>query len=553
MTETKQEPGLNPAEAKPTEPGEHEPDVEHVEHVPEVERDPDLELHQRHPELSEARLSDDAQGEAPTPRRRRKILPPRLQAEPPEPARGAAAVLAALRSQRIIAKGGDARRLAELYLEENRMHGLPAMVRWAGSWWRFEAGRYRKLSDEELRNDLWRVLDRADTWQTDKKGERRLAPLAVTSSIVNSVAAALGSVMPSHQGDAPQWLDRTFRDPDPAYLVPCKNGVLDLRERELLPMTPRMFATSMVAAPWRRNPQPCPQWLTFLGQVWGDDVETIQTLQELFGYVLSTDTSQQKLFAMIGPKRSGKGTIGRVLKALLGEEAVVNPTISGFDDRFGLAPLIGKSLAVLGDARIGPQTDQARVVERLLSLSGEDPLTVDQKFREPVTVRLRTRVLLISNEVPRLYDTGGALASRFILLRMTRTFYGKEDLGLEAKLVRELPGIFQWAVAGWASLQARGYFVQPAASAEAIADLEATGTPHLLFVREVCALGPAQQVAIQTLYERWADWCKSGGREPGNRERFGADLKAVCPHITVVQPRRPDGTRYRVYDGIGLA
>jgi putative DNA primase/helicase len=526
----------------------------------EIKNEPAMDEAQ--PEAEPSALPPESEGNAPDPkeilddqppRRRGRPLPPRRQADPPAAARGAASVLAALRSQRILAKGREPRRLAELYLEENRMHGLPAILRWAGGWWRFEAGRYRAMDEEQFHADLWRVLDCVDVERRTKSGGTEPLPLVVTSALVGNVAAALNSVLPRHHGDAPQWLDRTYRDPDPAYLVPCRNGLLDLRERELLPMTPRMFATSMVAAPWRRDPQPCPHWFAFLDQIWGEDAESIQTLQELFGYLLSTDTSQQKLFAVIGPPRSGKGTIGRVLKALIGEDAVVNPTISGFDDRFGLAPLVGKSLAVLGDARIGPRTDQAKVVERLLSLSGEDPLTIDQKFRNAVTVRLRTRVLLISNEVPRLYDTGGALASRFILLRMTRSFYGREDLGLESKLQRELPGIFQWAVAGWESLHARGHFVQPAASAEAIADLEATGTPHLLFVREVCEIGPDRSVAVQVLYERWADWCKSGGREPGNRERFGADLKAVCPHVTVVQPRRPDGTRYRAYEGIGLA
>jgi len=409
------------------------------------------------------------------------------------------------------------------------------------------------MDDEQLRADLWRVLDRVDVWRTDKNGETKLVPLTITNSLVSNVSGALGSVMPIHQGDAPQWLGRTFRDPDPTYLVPCKNGLLDLRERELLPMTPRMFATSMVTAPWRRNPLPCPNWLTFLHQLWGDDPETIQTLQEMFGYLLTTDTSQQKMFALIGPKRSGKGTIARVLRALLGDDAVVNPTISGLDDRFGLAPLLGKSLAILGDARIGAHTDQAKIVERVLSLSGEDQITIDLKFRNAVTVRLRTRLLWLSNEVPRLYDSGGALASRFMLLRMTRSFYGQEDMGLEAKLLSELAGIFQWAVTGWESLHARGHFVQPAASAETIADLEAVGTPHLLFVREVCAVGTDRRIAIQDLYERWTAWCKAGGREPGNRERFGADLKAICPQVTVVQPKRPDGTRYRAYEGIGLA
>jgi putative DNA primase/helicase len=70
-------------------------------------------------------------------------------------------------------------------------------------------------------------------------------------------------------------------------------------------------------------------WLAFLADLLGDDHEAIETLQDLFGYALTTDTRQQKVFLLIGPKRSGKGTIARVLKALIGNANVAGPTLSG--------------------------------------------------------------------------------------------------------------------------------------------------------------------------------------------------------------------------------
>src|SRR5438046_2956427 len=145
------------------------------------------------PDMSETRddpLESDDRGphDAPAGPRRWRPLAPRRQAEPPEPAPGAASVMAALMAQRIIARGREPRRLAELYLEENRMHGMPAMVRWAGSWWRFDSGRYRVMDDEQFRADLWRVLDRVDIERTNKRGETEWVALDVKSSLVSSVA-----------------------------------------------------------------------------------------------------------------------------------------------------------------------------------------------------------------------------------------------------------------------------------------------------------------------------------------------------------------------------
>ena len=96
--------------------------------------------------------------------------------------------------------------------------------------------------------------------------------------------------------------------------------------------------------------------------------------------MLSADTSQQKMLLIVGPKRSGKGTIGRVLQALLGHSNVVGPTLASLQTNFGLAPLIGKPLAIISDARLGGRSDQASIAERLLSISGEDAVTIDRKF-----------------------------------------------------------------------------------------------------------------------------------------------------------------------------
>ena len=40
---------------------------------------------------------------------------------------------------------------------------------------------------------------------------------------------------------------------------------------------------------------------------------------------------------------------------------------------------------------------------------------------------LPTRFLLLSNELPELADASGAMASRFIVLTLRNSFYGRED------------------------------------------------------------------------------------------------------------------------------
>ena len=76
-----------------------------------------------------------------------------------------------------------------------------------------------------------------------------------------------------------------------------------------------------------------------------------------------------------------------MLEALVGHGNHAGPTFASLATNFGLSPLVGKPLAVISDARLGG-ANAHQVVERLLTISGEDLLTVDRKYREPWTGQL---------------------------------------------------------------------------------------------------------------------------------------------------------------------
>ena len=253
-----------------------------------------------------------------------------------------------------------------------------------------------------------------------------------------------------------------------------------------------------------------------------------------------------------GPKRSGKGTIGRVL-GLLGQSNVCAPTLASLGQNFGLAALIGKQLAIVADARLSSRADQQAIAERLLSISGEDGITIDRKFLDAWTGRLTTRFAIMTNELPRIADASGAVASRFIVLTLQRSFYGKEDPGLTERLLAELPGILNWSIAGWHALRARGHFLQPGSSAEAIRDLEDLGSPIGAFLRECCDVRPGLAVCCDRLFEHWKDWCGAQGRDhPGTVQSFARDLRTAIPGLQTERPRLQDGGRERRYLGVAL-
>ena len=235
-----------------------------------------------------------------------------------------------------------------------------------------------------------------------------------------------------------------------------------------------------------------------------------------------------------------------------GESNVCAPTLANLANPFGLSSLIGKTLAIISDTRLGGRSDQAAIAEALLSISEEDTKSVPRKFLPDWTGKLNTRFMILTNELPRIADSSGALASRFILLTLKHSFYGREDIRLFNKLKAEQPGILQWALRGWTGYQALDKIIQPESALEAMRDLEDLGSPTAAFLRERCVQASGQSVEVSDLYAAWKSWCESIGRtHAGTMQTFGRDLRAAAPGIHLVRPR-VDGERVRRYEGIGV-
>jgi putative DNA primase/helicase len=456
-------------------------------------------------------------------------------------------------ASRLVLDPREPLKTARLFVERHyRMDGLRTLLHHAGTYYEWTGVCFVAMDEQLIRKAIYEFLDGA---LCSSHQATVPLPFQANTSRVNNVLDALATVCHvSPKLVPPAWLNEAPENYPPILeSVVCQNGVLDLASGRLFPPTPALFAVNVIGCPFDPSAPPPTAWFEFLDDLWGDDSDAISRLQEMFGYLLTPNTSQQKMFLFVGPKRSGKGTLARVLTAILGVQNVCGPTLSGLSTNFGMAALIGKTVAIVADARLGGRADQQVIAERLLSLSGEDTLTIDRKYLPPWTGRLSTRLLIMTNELPRIGDVSGALPSRFIVLTLRRSFYGQENPGLIGRLVAELPGILNWAVDGWRRLHARGHFVQPASSAEAIRELEDLGSPVGAFVRERCELGVGFEVACGDVYEEWKNWCQIQGRDhPGTVQSFGRDLRAAVPGLSTTQPNEASGDRRRRYTGIHL-
>ena len=338
-----------------------------------------------------------------------------------------------------------------------------------GDFYRYEGKCWPEMDRDSLRADAYRWLEDA-VYEKEVKGDIVQEGWNPTRNKIDNVIDALRAVVMLPDGEPPLWSDG---DGPPAdEMISMSNGLLHVPTRELHEHTPDYFTHHALPFAFEPGAADPGNWLAFLDQLWPGDAAAVSALQEVFGYILGGDTRQQKIFLLVGPRRGGKGTIGRVLTGLLGRHNVAAPTMASLSTNFGLQPLIGCPLGLISDARLSGRGDGSVVVERLLSVSGEDSITIDRKFRDPWTGRLPTRFVILTNELPRLTDSSGALASRFIVFVLTQSFLNKEDPGLTERLLAEAPGIFNWALRGLDRMNERGYFELPQSGKDAVQQLE---------------------------------------------------------------------------------
>jgi putative DNA primase/helicase len=432
--------------------------------------------------------------------------------------------------------------VARIFVTQCEHDGHLTLRYWRAGWWMWKTTHWVEVNDGLVRGVLYRFTEHA-RYREGKEAKPWSPTRRKISDLIDALVACCSLHDDVHQ---PAWLDTE----EEANIVSCKNGLLDVNSLKLIPHTPLFFNQTWV--PFDYDPlAPQPQrWLQFLSQLWPNERGAIAVLGEWFGYVVSGRTDLHKIMLMVGPTRGGKGVIARVLTSMIGRKNVAGPTLNSLSGEFGLAPLIGKPLAIISDARFAGR-DSSVVVERLLSISGEDTLTVNRKYRDQWTGKLPSRLHVLSNELPKLGDASTAIVGRVVLLLLSKSWLGNEDHTLEPALQRELAGILNWALLGLERLNAADGFTRLASADEAIVAMRDLASPVAAFVREKCTIDHNEEIAVDDIYAAYKVWADLNGHTRKSKQTFGRDLRAAVPSISM--KRTQEGQeRTRIYLGIRL-
>ena len=306
------------------------------------------------------------------------------------------------------------------------------------------------------------------------------------------------------------------------YLVNVRNGLLDIRDMSFKEHTPSYLSTVQLNVEY--NPQvDCPQFKKFLNEVL--DCKLIPLVQEIVGYLLTTNTASQKAFVFWGPARTGKSTLLWVVEyLLLGKKNVSNIPWQEIGDKFKTAELLGKLANVFSDlpSKSIDDTGIFKVV------TGEDYLMAEKKNKNPFKFKPFARLVFSCNELPRNYvDRTEGFYRRLIIVPFNRQIEkNKIDKALKYKFQREKEGILNWALEGLKRLYENNFeFSENELTDGVKKEYKRENNNVISFVEECCELDGLFSCSRIELYEAYKEFCVEAGLKALSQIKFNKELE----------------------------
>lgn len=306
------------------------------------------------------------------------------------------------------------------------------------------------------------------------------------------------------------------------YWVNVRNGLLDIRDMSFKEHTPSYLSTVQLNVEY--NPQvDCPQFKKFLNEVL--DCKLIPLVQEIVGYLLTTNTASQKAFVFWRPARTGKSTLLWVVEyLLLGKKNVSNIPWQEIGDKFKTAELLGKLANVFSDlpSKSIDDTGIFKVV------TGEDYLMAEKKNKNPFKFKPFARLVFSCNELPRNYvDRTEGFYRRLIIVPFNRQIEkSKIDKALKYKFQREKEGILNWALEGLKRLYENNFeFSENELTDGVKKEYKRENNNVISFVEECCELDSLFSCSRIELYEAYKEFCVEAGLKALSQIKFNKELE----------------------------
>lgn len=345
--------------------------------------------------------------------------------------------------------------------------------------------------------------------------------------------------------------------------VPVKNGILNLYKKNgeykkvITPYNPNFFTTNFIDTNFIKNSH-AKRFRKLLLEIIPDK-EQRSFLQEFIGYSLTRNTTHNLLVIIFGPGANGKSVFLTALKATFGKGCYESLSISDLQgrDNYKMARIEDIFINLCDEI---PE-DRKISTDKIKNITSGGEIIVRKIYKAPSKLKVTTKLLFCSNNLPRFTDKSDAIFRRMYILNFPNQFLDvkKQDKRLlnEAywKSEGETEGILLWAIEGLLRLLKRGHFIEPEYSRLTKEQFRLEENPEREFILDTVEYtgNKYNQVSTLDIYKRYEAYCNDYGIIKKPHSTFSTELRRVYPKVGKTNPRmdKKVGKKVRYFTGIG--
>lgn len=290
----------------------------------------------------------------------------------------------------------------------------------------------------------------------------------------------------------------------------------------------------------------CPLWQKTLAEIFQNDQDKIQILQEFFGCCLVRDSHFQKALLLVGGSPTGKSTILNTLEDMIGSDNYSIVRFKYLRNPQYLSSMVHKLVNIIHDVSRKDAENLEKFEAEFKTIVSGEKIVSKQKYRKPLEFRPYCKFAMAMDKLPKAFKSL-SIYNNFLLITCERVFAPhEENHSLKGQLLRELPGILNWSLEGLKRLRTRGHFL--------VKKFERQNSPIALWVAEHIKVEEGKELTKSEVYRKYSVWCGLNGYKITGSAKFAHEFYRIFKQVTKKNARQSTGfDRKLIWPGLTWA
>lgn len=305
-----------------------------------------------------------------------------------------------------------------------------------------------------------------------------------------------------------------------ANLINFKNGIWNIQEKRLMPHDSKYLQIIQIPHEVKEYVPFTETRLYAFFKLTGLSTEDVKMILKYMAYCLTLDYGLKTFMILCGQSNTGKSVLIRFIENLVGKQNTSALSMHELSMRFYPSQLYGKLLNSCADNGSLPLSS----IENLKKITGGDQIMHEKKGKEPFFFVPFSKLIFSFNQLPlQLEEKSNAFYKRMRILYMNKELFLNnsyvEALCSNESIEQLIPYLLR--------LLPVVEIPRTAKSDRYVEALRQDSDSIHAFIAKSCVLDKEGSVPKNQLYQAYAEFCASAGRECHKKHGFIRNLRSM--------------------------